>query len=456
MSYIMRDWRFPLLLLLTSGTIALLPGRPSTAAEKPNIVIVMADDMGWRDTGYAGSPHAKTPHLDDMAAKGLRFDYFYPGQQMCSPGRFATLTGRNPIRTGLHHLGAMRKPEITIAEALKTAGYKTGQFGKWHLGSGETSPAKKGFDTAIWAINYFDLGAKLQVGDSKEFVPLAGDTSVATMNLALDFIRQQAAAKEPFLAYVCFGSPHSPHQAAEEFKALYPDLPEKQQDFYGEISGLDAAVGNLRAELAKLQIADNTILWFTSDNGGITPASQDPAGKGKTNVGVRTVSVLEWPARIREPRVATVPCGHVDIYPTLLDVVGVTMPNQPVVDGQSLVPLFDNRLTARDKPLGFLLWHGKSANLAEVDLATEAQSVWIDGQYKLIVHPTKAAPEGKKREKAAAATGGIELYDIYADLPHKNNLAKDKPEVVAKMQAALATWQKSVHESLVGKDFAKP
>ena len=95
---------------------------------RPNVVFVVADDMGWRDTGFQGSPHAKTPHLDDMASKGVRFDYFYPGQQMCSPGRFAILTGRNPCRTGLHHLGAMRPQEITLARALKTAGYRTGAF----------------------------------------------------------------------------------------------------------------------------------------------------------------------------------------------------------------------------------------------------------------------------------------------------------------------------------------
>ncbi len=428
------------------------------ASERPNIVIVMADDMGWRDTGYQGSPHAKTPHLDDMAAKGLRFDYFYPGQQMCSPGRFATLTGRNPMRTGLHHLGAMRKQEITLAEALKTAGYKTGQFGKWHLGGGDTSPAKKGFDKAIWAINFFDLGAKLQVGDTKEYVQLEGDTSVATMNLALDFIREQSQASSPFLAYVCFGSPHSPHQAAEDFKALYQDLPEKQQNFYGEISGLDAAVGNLRAELTKLNIADNTILWFTSDNGGITPVSQDPSGKGKQSVGVRTVSVLQWPGRIKQPIRTSVPCAHVDIYPTLLDITGIAMPSQPVLDGQSILPLFEGKMTERESPLGFMLWNGKG-NFGEADLATEALAVWIDGKYKLIVPPSKATAEdggnrGKRTGKRAAETT-VALYDIYADPAHQNNLAEGQLELVAKLRAELTAWQKSVKASVDGNDFAK-
>ena len=158
------------------------------------------------------------------------------------------LTGRAPFRTGLHALGDMRPQEIT-RPSVETAGYHTAQFGKWHLGSTDTSPVKMGFDEAIWSLNFFDLGASLQVGDSKEMVPLEGDTSVATINLALEFIGRQVADRQPFYAHVCFGSPHKPHQAAEEFKALYQDQPEKRRDFLGELSGVDAAVGKLRAEL---------------------------------------------------------------------------------------------------------------------------------------------------------------------------------------------------------------
>lgn len=222
----------------------------ASAADRPNIVFVVADDMGWNDTGYSGNPVVKTPHLDDLAAHGLRFNYFYAAQQMCSPGRFAIMTGRNPFRTGLHQLGAMRPQEVTVAEALKTVGYHTGHFGKWHLGHTDTTPCKQGFDEAVWNLNYFDLGAVLKNEQTKESVPLAGDTSVAIMNVALDFIRRHHNDKAPFFVQVCFGSPHQPHQAAEEFKALYKDSP-KRSDFLGELSGLDAAVGNLRSELKK-------------------------------------------------------------------------------------------------------------------------------------------------------------------------------------------------------------
>jgi arylsulfatase A-like enzyme len=411
--------------------------RAQAPPDRPNIVIVMADDMGWRDTGYQGNPVVKTPCLDEMSTKGMRFDYFYPGQQMCSPGRFALLSGRNPFRTGLHHLGATRPEEIFLPRALKSAGYQSAHFGKWHLGGGKTSPVQMGFDQAIWSPNFFDLGAHLQVNDSKESVELKGDSSVAVMELALEYIRKQAKGPNPFLVQVCFGSPHSPHRATEEFKALYKGLPEQEQNFWGEISGLDAAVGTLRAELRKLGIADNTIVWFTSDNGGINKQSMDPSGRGKMTIGCRTVALLEWPARVPPQRTSVV-AGHVDIYPTLLDIAGVKVPNQPVLDGISLVPLLEGKMTERPRPLGFLLWNGKG-NFNDVDFVKHTQGVWIDGKFKLIVNPD----------------GSPLLYDIYADPAHKVNLAEQHADVVQRMRKALDEWRLSVRASYDGKDFAR-
>ena len=408
---------------------ALLPA-PQAAlqaadAAKPNIVLVVADDMGWRDTGYSGNPDIKTPNLDAMAKRGVRFDYFYAGQHICSPGRFAILTGRAPFRTGLDGLGSMRPEEITVAKALKTVGYHTAHFGKWHLGHTNTTPVKMGFDEAIWRLGTFDLGESLKVGDTKEMIPLKGDTSVAVMELALDFVRKQAAAEQPFFVQVCFGSPHEPHIAAEDFKALYKDLPENRRDFLGEVSGLDAAVGNLHAELKKLQVAENTIVWFTSDNGGITPQSKEPSGKGKTTIGARTVALLEWPGCVK-PQQTSMPCGHIDIYPTLLDVNGITMPNHPPVDGISLVPLLGGKMTERPKPMGFMLRRDKIAQvkLEEVDFIGDTEGVWIDGKLRLVSHPAI------DNEPARLA-----LYDIYADPAFQNDLAAKQPDDVIRRRS---------------------
>lgn len=423
------------------------------AAEKPNIVVVVADDMGWRDTAFQGNPDVKTPNLDDMAARGVRFDYFYAAQQMCSPGRFSIMTGRTPFRTGLHQLGTMRPQEITVPEVLKTAGYKTGHFGKWHLGTGPSSPMGQGFDEAIWKLNYYDLGATLQVGNTQEHMPLEGDTSVAAMNLAIKFIGKQVEEKQPFFVQVCFGSPHSPHQAAPEFKSLYKDLPEQRQNFLGEVSGLDAAVGNLRKELKRLGVAENTIVWFTSDNGGITPQSQDPSGKGKQSVGARTVACLEWPAHIKKPLQTSFPCGQWDMYPTLLEIVGLKSPDPRPLDGISLLPLLDGKMKERPQGMGFLIRmpdeekrnreKGRpGGGLGTTDFVKEVRGVWIDGKYRLIVTPGAEDNEPK-----------VELYDIYADPAHKTNLAAEHADLVAKMRRDLDAWRTSVRASYDGKDF---
>lgn len=414
-------------------------------ARKPNIIIVLADDMGWRDTGYNGNKVVKTPNLDDMAAKAMRFDFFYPGQQMCSPGRHALMTGRNPMRVGLHHLGSTRSQEIILARALKQAGYQSAQFGKWHLGAAPTSPVKMGFDMARWTPNFFDLGAKFRIDDTKDFIASKPeqDSSIAVMDLALDYIRKHAKDDRPFFTYVAFGSPHAPHRAAEEFKKLYQNEGAKMQDYWGEVSGLDAAVGNLRAELRKLGIGDNTIVWFTSDNGGITPHSQDPSGKGKMTIGCRVPALLEWPARIPKPVRTNLVSGHVDVYPTLLDAVGVKVANQPVLDGISLLPAIDGKMTERPRPIGFLLWQEqKGGKFAQADFVKDMQGVWIDGKYKLIVPPEKANKP-------------VALYDIYADQAHKNNLAEKHPDVVQKMRQALVEWQGSVRAGYDGKDYGK-
>jgi arylsulfatase A-like enzyme len=283
---------------------------PPPDGKRPNVIFVVADDMGWRDTGYQGHPVVKTPHLDDVAGKGVRFDYFYPGGAVCSPGRYSILTGRTPFRGGLHYLGNIPPHEITVAKALKTAGYRTAHFGKWHLG---ICPLKMGFDQAVWSGNCYDApGFPLYVNDTKEIHTLKeGDTSVTMMDLALDYIRQHAKEPEPFFVQVCFSAPHSPANATPEFKALYKD----RNNRLAEISGLDTAVGNLRAELRGLGIAKNTLLWFVSDNGGEGDSANDPAGKGKMYVGVRTAACLEWPARVRQPIRTSVVCAQMDMYP---------------------------------------------------------------------------------------------------------------------------------------------
>jgi len=429
--------------------ILLLAHQPAATGEakRPNVVIVLADDMGWRDTGYSGNKVVKTPHLDSLVTTGIRFDNFYAAQANCSPGRFAIMAGRNPFRTGLSSLGSMRPQEVTIAQLLKKLGYATGHFGKWHLGGQNTHPVRMGFDLSYFSPNYFDIGDALTVNDTKEKVKVTGDSSVFAMDLALDFMRKQAAEKKPFFAYVCFGSPHSPHVADDEFLKLYGDNKGGKNQFLAEVSGLDAAVGNLRAELRKLGIADDTIVWFVSDNGGITPQSQDPSGRGKGNIGVRTVSCLEWPARFKTPIRTAFPCMHQDILPTLVEAVGSSATSPHPLDGISLIPVLEGKIKERAKPMGFLA-KPKGDALAKADFVKDLQGVWIDWPYKLIV-----SPEGVKAKKGPATP--VILYHLIDDPAEKVNLAERQPEQVAKMRRGLEAWQSSVRDSFDGKDYKK-
>ena len=413
-------------------------------SNKPNIIFVIADDMGYRDTGFSGNKIAKTPNLDEMAAAGLYFDNFFSAHGTCSPGRMAILTGRTPLRAKMvTTVGPMQVGEVTVAQALKKAGYETGHFGKWGVGTGGTHPLKVGFDTAIWSKGFYENGVSFFEGDSDKRgerpVKTTGESSIATMKLAIDFMKKRAERDQPFFIQVSFGSPHGPHVATEEFRNLYPGLSEEEQNFWGEISGLDAAVGLLRKELRCLKIAHNTILWFVSDNGGISKSS---GIERKGRIGSRTIGLVEWPDKIVMPLRSKLPVCHTDMYPTILDIVEVSMDYQPVIDGVSLLPLFEGKMKYRPKPLGFT--NGRYADKQDLTKCELGTGVWIEDKYMLRLVP----PHEKRKIKRS-----ITLYDIFADPAQEKDLADEHPEKVKQMLQALESWRRGVQESFAGKDY---
>lgn len=451
------------------------------AGRLPNVVLCMADDQGWGDMAYNGHPVLKTPHFDALARVGLRFDRFYAAAPVCSPTRGSVMTGRHPNRFGCFKWGhTLRPQEITVAEALKAAGYATGHFGKWHLGSvrkgSPVNPGASGFDEWFSAPNFFDNDPVM----SREgvAVPTQGESSMVTVDAALAFIRKQAKGPKPFLAVVWFGSPHNPHQAAEEFREPYADQG-KKQDFLGEITGMDAAFGKLRAELRTLGIHENTLLWYCSDNGGL-PGLGSTGGRGhKGQVyegGLRVPALLDWPARIRALRVTEVPCNTCDIYPTLLEIAGVTMPNQPPLDGVSLVSLLDGKMDARPKPMGFWdhptggvgtpskpwmaeLLEAQKAGKEPVPARLDLDAAEIKRQYPEDSFPGHAAwldwPWKLHRIEAKTGAVKIELYNLADDAGEKNDLAAQQAERVKALLAALEGWLVSVVCSLNGRDYPK-
>ncbi|GMV90427.1 MAG: hypothetical protein AMXMBFR82_02050 [Candidatus Hydrogenedentota bacterium] len=466
---------------IASGCATTAPSRKTAA--RPNVVLVMADDQGWGDMAYNGHPVLQTPHFVAAAATGLRFDRFYAAAPVCSPTRGSVMTGRHPNRFGCFSWGhTLRPQEITIAEALKSAGYVTGHFGKWHLGPVEkgspVNPGASGFDEWLSAPNFFDNDPIL----SREGVaePKPGESSMVTADAAIDFMRKHAGSDQPFLAVVWFGSPHNPHQATDELKALYPNEDAQFQNFYGEITGMDRAFGRLRAELRTLGIADNTIFWYCSDNGGL-PKVGSTGGRGHKSQlyegGLRVPAILEWPQKIPANRFTNIPCNTADIYPTLLDILGIEMPNQPQLDGISLAPLITRDMTKRPEPMGFWVYPEKGISTPSKELMQElheaqqagnevahpgmlcldagkikttyseddlpGHSAWLDWPWKLHRIPK----EGSDSEFT------FELYNLESDPGEATDLTASQTPRVQTMSAALKAWQQSVVRSLNGKDY---
>lgn len=256
------------------ASTSLLAAQPEPA--RPNIVLCMADDQGWGDVGYYDNPVLKTPVLDEMSRSGLRFDRFYAAAPVCSPTRGSVMTGRHPNRFGCFSWGhPLRPQEVTVAEVLRSAGYTTGHFGKWHLGEvradSTVSPGASGFGEWLSTPNFYDNNPLMS--DKGKVVEVNGEGSQVAVDAAIRFMRDAAKRKQPFLAVVWFGSPHEPHEALDADREPYRDQPENMQHFYGELTAMDRAIGNLRKELRNLNIAENTLLWYNSDNGAIKEGS---------------------------------------------------------------------------------------------------------------------------------------------------------------------------------------
>jgi arylsulfatase A-like enzyme len=443
----------------------------------------MADDQGWGDMGYQGHPELKTPNFDALAREGIRFDRFYSAAPVCSPTRGSVLTGRTPNRFGCFTAGfPIRPQEMTIARALKGAGYRTGHFGKWHLGSVQKSspvnPGAVGFDEWVSSPNYFDLDPVLSVqGTAKAF---KGDSSDVTVECALEFIKRSIVLHQRFLAVVWFGSPHSPFAALPSDRAEYLAQPRAQQNYYGEITAMDRAFGRLRKELRTLGVHKNTLVWYCSDNGGVKEVSSTGGKRGfKGGIydgGLAVPALLEWPGELREPKVIDAPCVTSDIYPTVLEIAGAKVPWQPPLDGASLMPLLRGMQRERSRPIGFWNFGAKvklvfSKQWMEELLAAQARgeepcdraplaldageigpplsrsqfpghAAWLDWPMKLhrIEHPVNHDVRW-------------ELYNLSADPAESRPLDLSEPGRIPAMRVAFEQWLSEVARSHNGEDY---
>ncbi len=430
-----------LVLLLASASLQVDLAYAAGKTPKPNIILVMTDDQGWGQMGYYNHPALKTPNLDAMAANGLRFDRFYAGASNCSPTRATVMTGRSNDRTGVQNHGyPLRTQEKTLPQALRKAGYATGHFGKWHLNgfrgpgipilkSDPRGPGPFGFDEWLSVTNFFDRDPLMS--RNGKFEEFKGDSSEIIVDEALKFIAKQSGRKKPFLAVIWYGTPHSPFIAVDGDKETFQDLDTSSRDHYGELVAMDRSIGALRKGLRDLDIAENTLVWFNSDNGGLAGIAPDTVGglRGNKNTlfegGLRVPAIVEWPAVVTRPRVTNHPAATMDIFSTIADIVG--LPKSAMLapcDGMSVRPLFDKEIGPRSKPIPFR--HAGRAAL-------------IDNDFKLLT---------QNIEK-----GEFELYNIAEDAAETTDLFTKQPDVAKRMVKTFKAWNRSVEASVAGKDY---
>ena len=451
------------------------------AKKRPHIVLVMADDHGYGDCGFTGHPFVRTPNLDQMAKSGVVFNRFYASAPVCSPTRASVMTGRHPFRTNVpNHGHYMRPDERTIAEQLGKAGYVTGHFGKWHIGSVQpsspTSPGGAGFDEWLSGLNFFDNDPYLS--RNGKYLQIKGAGTVISMDATLDFLSKHKEGDKPMFTVTWFPSPHNPHpeipQGIKNAATLYKNQKTKLPGYFREITLLDQQVGRLRSHLRKLGIEKDTLFLYCSDNGGlVTESSGGRAKKGSIyEGGLRVPAVLEWPERFSAKEI-DVPAFTSDLYPTLLAVAGIKQPaKQPILDGIDLLPILEGKKRARP-PMGF--WHG----------FRNGQGTWSDRIIKALLDAEKAGKPNPHPERILKNVKEFptfdmkdfeghaawndwpwklhrierkdkvtyELYDLNKDPMETTDLTEKEPARVAKMKASLEKWQRSVLNSWAGKDY---
>lgn len=430
----------------------------SAASSPPNIVFILADDLGRHDCGFMGGKVIKTPNLDKLAKAGTILDAFYV-QPVCSPTRAALLTGRYPMRHGLQ-VGVVRPwaqyglplEEQLLPEMLKSAGYTTAIMGKWHLGHfrSEYLPTRRGFDRQYGhyngALDYYthtrDGGFDWHRDD--KVCRDKGYTTHLLAKEAVEFV-EKTAGKKPYFLYMPFNAVHGPYQAPEEYTKPYETLARQRRSYAGMLAALDEAVGQIVAAVDKSGERKNTLFIFSSDNGGPSPGQITDNGKyraGKGTLyegGVRVAAFATWDGQIKAGATLREPLHAVDWYPTLVKLAGSKARQKLPLDGKDLWPT---------------LTQGKASPHDVILLNTTPDEGAVrKGDWKLVVH-SREKKNTKKGNQLA-----VELFNLQDDPYEKTNLADKQPEKRKELQTALNKLAKQAVAPKAkpkAKDFVSP
>jgi arylsulfatase len=451
------------LVLLASSTAH---GAQPIAGKKPNIVLILTDDQGYGDLSCHGNPILRTPNIDRLHAEGVRFTDFHVSPT-CSPTRAALLTGRHEFKNGVTHTTLERErlsPEaVTLAEVLKSAGYTTGIFGKWHLGDEpDRWPSRRGFDEMfIHGAGGIGQSYPGSCGDSpgnSYFSPaiLHNGTFVRTTGYCTDVFFGQALSwietvkgTRPFFCYIATNAPHAPLDVRPEDEARYTDKVDNRNlaKFFGMIANIDDNVGRLLDRLREWELENNTLIIFMNDNGGTVGVEiHNAAMRGSKNSpwlgGTRASSLWRWPSTL-QPGDCDRLAAHIDVFPTLAELAGVEMSDRVTaqVEGRSLVPLLKNPMEQWEGRV--LFTHvGRWPKGADIDDYKYANCSVRTSRWHLV-----SAESGRKQ---------WQLFDVRTDPGETTDLAAKQPEVVTQLNAAYAEWWQSFPSQLVNEHVVGP
>jgi arylsulfatase A-like enzyme len=457
------------LLILLSLLALIVPVAAFAAdAQHPNIVFILADDLGYTDVSCFGSKYYETPNIDRLAANGMRFTNGYTCGPNCQPSRAALMSGQYGPRTGIYTVGGIDRFEwemrplrpvdnvtslpldkITIADTLKKAGYATGMFGKWHLGTDDAHfPSKRGFDEAIESSGlHFDFKTKPETD-----YPKGEYLADFLTDHAVDFIERHK--DQPFFLYLPHFGVHAPHQAKKDliahFKAKEPVGNHKNPTYAAMIASVDESVGRIVETLDKLGLTENTLVIFTSDNGGV--GGYEAAGLSRNGVtdnaplkggkgmlyegGIRVPYVFSWKGKVAPGVTNETPIMNIDFYPTFVELSHTTAPENYPLDGASLMPMLTGAKQSLDRAA--LEWHFPGyLGFGQDEWRTTPAAAIRMGDWKLIEF---------------FEDGRLELYNLKDDIGEKHNLASENPNKVKELHEKMLAWRTKIGAKMPTKN----
>ena len=435
-------------LVLTAHALAAEP------AKQPNVVIFLADDLGYGDLGCYGHPRIKTPHLDAFATQGVRLSQCYSASAVCSPSRSAILTGRTPHRNGVYTWIApgsevhLRTSEITLPRLLKDAGYATCHVGKWHLNGkfnspDQPQPGDHGYDH--WLATQNNAGPSHKnpanfVRNGKPVGELEGFSAPLVVGEAIDWLSTKRDKSKPFFLAVWTHEPHLPIETDPQFQKPYADLDANVQQHHGNVTQLDHAFGQLMKALDDQKLTETTFVFFTSDNGpegdGNTARTRGSTGglRGRKRAmyegGIRVPGIARWPGHIKAGGTCDVPIVGSDLFPTVLGICGLKPPADRVIDGADVLAALTGKSTAIERTVP-LYWR---LNMAPNNLHMAMR----DGDWKIV-----ASQDFKK----------VELYNLKADPAESTELSGKEPDRLAAMTKRLMEHNAQIEKE--GPDWWK-